>query len=122
VLFHQFYYFNPTKWNIELLSLIKKNTEKKFLGNTFIYHNEESMTFKKNLLKKFNYAKDFGKYKQKWPCDDPDIKKQLGLFYRLIYIFFENKNYLRVLRNLHLFCPLIFFKLILGLTYLFKKK
>ena len=80
------------------------------------------MNFKKNLYKKSTYSKDFGKYIQKWSNNDPDIRKQLGPFYRLIIIFLEKGNYLKTIQNLHLFLPLIFFKLIVGLTYFFKKK
>lgn len=122
VLFHQFNHYDSTKWNIDLLNLIKNNIDQEFLNNSFIYHNEKSMNFKKNLFKKFVYSKDFGKYINKWPNNDPDIRKQLGPFYRLIVIFFEKKNYLKTIQNLHLFLPLILFKLIVGLTYLIKKK
>ena len=99
ILFHQFNRYDSTKWNADLLNLIKK-IDQQFLNNTFIYHNEKSMNFKKNLYK------------------NPHIQKILVNIYRngqimiLIYVatrtsqidyYFRKGELFKNIQNLHLF-------------------
>lgn len=74
-----------------------------------IYHNESEFNTSIYLAKKGYYSKSMDRYALKWGYDDPDIKKQLGAYYRLIGAFIEDRKFWRLLAH-----PLLTF----GLYYL----
>lgn len=49
--------------------------------------------------KKKSLCKDLNKYIEKWGKDDPEIKKQLGMRYRLFDVFVEKGKWKKLLRH-----------------------
>jgi len=54
-----------------------------------LYHNEGRFDLTKYLNKKEYYSKSMDKYIRKWGKNDPEIRRQLGLEYRLSIVFIE---------------------------------
>lgn len=82
-----------------------------------LYHNEGRFNFKKYLRKKGYYSKSFNKYVKKWGANDPIIKKQLGVWYRLFGVFIEDGKWKRLLRHPLLTLGLYFLKVTVGIQY-----
>ena len=73
-----------------------------------LYHNEGDLDLRHYLRKKSYYARTLGNYIRKWGKDDPIIKKQLGVGYRLFGVFIENGKWKKLLRH-----PLLAFAMFL---------
>ena len=85
------------------------------------YHNESHLTLFKHLKKKKHYSTDFNKYINYWGRDNPIIKKQIGMYYRFIGVFFEGQKWRMVLKSPILYTCVIFNKILTGLIfYLYK--
>lgn len=91
------------------------------LINEPIYHNEAEFDLKKYLTKKGYYALSFQTYINKWGKNDPDIKKQFGLYYRFFGVFIENGKWKKVVMSPYLFFGLQFLRLLVGFSY-FRQK
>jgi glycosyltransferase involved in cell wall biosynthesis len=63
-----------------------------------IFHNESEFNLKDYLNKKGYYAQSFDTYINKWGKNDPDIKKQFGLFYRYFGVFIEQGKWKKLFR------------------------
>ena len=61
-----------------------------------IYHNEAEFHLRQYLDKKSYYAKSFDTYREKWGADDPDVRKQLGFWYRFFGVFTEEGKWVRL--------------------------
>lgn len=86
-----------------------------------IFHNEAEFDLKKYLTKKGYYARSFQTYINKWGKNDPDIKKQFGLYYRFFGVFVENGKWKKVIMSPYLFFGLQFLRLLVGFSY-FRQK
>jgi glycosyltransferase involved in cell wall biosynthesis len=64
-----------------------------------LYHNENSFDMKRYLKKKDYYAKGIQNYARKWGSHDPEITKQIGLWYRVIGVFTEKDKWKNLLRH-----------------------
>lgn len=82
--------------------------------DTYMEHNEESITFLKFLKKKWYYSPSFDKYIKKWGKDDVDVKKHFGVYYRYIGVFTENGKWKEIIRNPILLLSLMCTKIIIG--------
>ena len=122
VVLQKFDDFNENDWDKKILNLIKLNSPRNDINNSNIFHNEKNISFFDHLKKKIYYLLEFKKYKKKWSNSDVDIKKQFGLKYRFFQVFFENKKYYHVIKNLNLFVPMIMLKLSYILLLFFNKK
>lgn len=111
--------FGPDDW--DFTKTVKKNTNKIGITRSKIYHHEEKMTTKKYLSKKNKYLQTFDGYIKKWGKDDPDIKKQFGLWYRYFGVFLENDKWKRVVRRPGLFLMVLVLRFGVGVVYLSKK-
>jgi glycosyltransferase involved in cell wall biosynthesis len=87
-----------------------------------ICHNEGEFNLKKYLAKKAYYSRSFETYINKWGKNDPDIKKQFGLFYRYFGVFWSSRIFCRIARYPHLFVGMFFLRCLVGLIYLFRRK
>ncbi len=87
-----------------------------------IYHNEASFNLKKYLKKKQYYAQSFDKYIKKWGAGDPDIKKQLGFFYRFFSVFIEQGKWRGLLKHPVLTVAMYFLRFLVGANYLLHRK
>ena len=86
-----------------------------------IYHSEGKFNLRKYLKKKGYYAQSFNKYIDKWPKDDPDVKKQLGFYYRLFGVFTENGKWKKLIRHPILTLGMFTLRFLVGLNYLLNK-
>lgn len=64
-----------------------------------LYHNEGEFSVNNYLRKKGGYLKTLNKYVEKWGKDDSEIKKQLGMRYRLFGVFVEKGKWKKLLRH-----------------------
>jgi glycosyltransferase involved in cell wall biosynthesis len=87
-----------------------------------IYHNEAEFDLKKYLRKKSYYAGSFATYVNKWGENDPDIKKQFGLYYRYFGVFLENGKWKKILAHPILTFGMYFLRGSVGITFLMSGK
>jgi glycosyltransferase involved in cell wall biosynthesis len=83
-----------------------------------LYHNEGSFNLKRYLGKKERYSKTLDRYIHKWGEDDPEIKKQLGIRYRLFDVFIEDGRWKKLLRHPIKMLGMYFLRFMVGITYL----
>ena len=86
-----------------------------------LLHNEGKFSIKKYLAKKGYYAKDFDKYIKKWGRTDSDIKKQFGVYYRLLGVFVEKGKWKKLLAHPLLAFGMYFLRVLVGIEFLFRK-
>lgn len=88
--------FGPDDWDFN-----KRIKEIGKIGiiNAPLFHNEGEFSINNYLKKKGRYVKTLNKYIEKWGKDDPDIKKQLGIRYRLLVVFVEKGKWKKLLRH-----------------------
>ncbi len=91
------------------------------LTNESINHNESEFNLKKYLTKKRYYSQSFQTYIKKWGKDDPDIRKQFGIYYRFLGVFVENGKWRKVISSPTVFLGVILLRLLVGLSYLWQK-
>lgn len=117
--FHAIHGFDTTMTGPEDWDFDKKIRErgKVALIKEPIYHNEVEFDLKKYLIKKEYYARSFEIYINKWGKNDPDIKKQFGIYYRFLGVFIENDKWKKILIAPNLFVGLIFLRLLVGISY-----
>ena len=111
--------FGPDDW--DFTKTVKKNTDKIGITKSRIYHHEEEMTVKKYLSKKSKYSQTFDDYIKKWGKNDPDIKKQFGLWYRYFGVFIEDGKWKRLLRHPLLAGGMYFLRGAVGVVFICKK-
>lgn len=83
-----------------------------------LYHNEGDINIDNYLAKKGYYAKSFATYIKKWGRSDPDIKKQLGFYYRFFGLFVEHGKWRKIIRHPILFVAIILLRIRVGMAYL----
>lgn len=82
------------------------------------YHNESDVTISKYVKKKSYYIKSLNAYINKWGKEDPDIKKQVGIWYRFIGVFLENNKWKKILAKPHLFIGVLILRFLIGRAYI----
>ena len=65
---------------------------------TPIYHNEGRFNAKRYLERKNYYTAGLQKYAKKWGLNDLEVRKQIGVQYRLLHVFIENGKWKKLLR------------------------
>ena len=83
-----------------------------------IYHNESELGLKKYLTKKKYYSPSMAVYVSKWSAGDMDIKKQLGISYRFIKVFLEDKKWKKLFRHPVLALGMFLLRVLVGVNYL----
>ncbi len=91
------------------------------LIKTPLYHDETLLTLQKYIKKKSLYAGVMNEYREKWPKNDPIIKKQFGSYYRLIGVFLENGKWKKVARHPILFLCMFSMRFIVAILFLHRK-
>ncbi len=81
-------------------------------------HNEGQFNIERYLGKKKYYLQSFDKYVRKWGEDDPEIKKQLGISYRLAGVFIENGKWKKLLKHPIQTLGMFYLRFMVGLSYL----
>ena len=82
-----------------------------------LYHNEGEFSIKRYIAKKKYYMKGMMKYVQKWGENDPIVRKQLGLWYRLAKVYTENRKWRHFIKNLHYALAMYYLKFRLALLF-----
>ena len=109
----------PEDWDLD--KKLKK-IGKIALVKTPIYHNEAEFDLKKYLSKKGYYAEKFDDYIAKWGKDDPDIKKQFGLYYRFLGVFIEKGKWTKLVAHPCLTFGMYFLRGLVGVKFLIRNK
>jgi glycosyltransferase involved in cell wall biosynthesis len=108
----------PEDWDLD--KRIRSITKTDLIRST-IFHHEEDFSLIKYLGKKKYYSRSFEAYISKWGRNDSDIKKQLGFWYRLFGVFFEDGKWKRIMRHPVLTAGVYFLRFLVGFNFLFKK-
>lgn len=108
--------FGPDDW--DFTKRIREITNQIGITKNKIYHHEEQMAVRSYIYKKRNYINTFDGYINKWGKDDPDIKKQLGPYYRFIGVFVENGKWRKLIKHPILTLGMYFLRFLVGLEYL----
>jgi len=87
-----------------------------------IYHNESEFDLKKYLNKKRYYSVNFKEYINKWSKEDPDIKKQFGVYYRFFGVFIEKNKWKRFFSKPQLVLGMYFLRFLVGITFVLRRK
>jgi hypothetical protein len=111
-----------TIWDPCLLKLVSCNVENQYINCPGFFHNEVSFTLRWYLNKKRYYSTTLTNYINKWGGNDEDIKKQLGIKYRLFVVFIENGKWRKILKSPTLFMILYFMIISVGLVYTINKE
>jgi glycosyltransferase involved in cell wall biosynthesis len=107
--------FGPDDWDFDKRV---KEAGKVGIITAPLYHNEGKFILKRYLEKKGRYSKAIDKYVQKWGKDETEIKKQLGIWYRLFGVFIENGKWKKLLRHPIKTFGMYFLRFTVGITYL----
>lgn len=87
-----------------------------------IYHNESEFSLQTYLKKKTYYTQNFAPYIQKWGKNDPDLKKQFGLWYRYVGVFIEKGKWKYLLSHPFLTLGMYFLRFLVGIVFLKERK
>ena len=112
----------PQQWPPTLLDFIVERGVHPDPRLPAIYHNESDFQLVPYLKKKSYYAKGFDGYINKWGRDDPDIRKQFGLWYRFFGVFLEDGKWTRLVRHPVLTAGMYTLRFLVGLTYVFRRR
>tara|TARA_B100001093_G_scaffold370578_1_gene355535 strand:+ start:96 stop:998 length:903 start_codon:yes stop_codon:yes gene_type:complete len=100
-------------------SFYKKNgIDLNLLKNPCVFHDERDINIISYIVKKSYYSQSFEKYIHKWGRNNYFVKKQLGFFYRFIFVFIEKGKYKKFLKKIHLSFMVYFLKSTIYLKYL----
>ncbi|MFH0876440.1 MAG: glycosyltransferase [archaeon] len=111
--------FGPDDW--DFTKRIKINSRKTGITKSVLYHHEEALTIKSYIRKKKKYVHTFDGYIKKWGKNDPDIKKQLGAYYRMIGVFVENGKWKKLISSPILSIGMYFVRFLVAINYLFTR-
>lgn len=85
--------------------------------NASLSHNERRFSIRRYISKKIYYTPFFDKYIQKWGRRDSIVKKQLGFWYRCLWVFVEKGKWRRLVCHPFLAAGIFFLKFMVGLSY-----
>ena len=83
-----------------------------------IFHNETEFNLLEYLSKKKYYSKSIDYYTKKWGRNDPDIRKQMGIWYRFFGVFLERGKWKQFILNPHLILGIYLLRFLVGLQFL----
>jgi len=93
------------------------------LGKTIVAkanleHDEGDFDLENYLNKKSYYSKSFENYSEKWGKADPDIRKQLGAWYRFFGVFTEHGKIFKLLKHPILTISVYYLRIRVGINYI----
>lgn len=114
----------PADWDFD--NQLKELKAKFGIIKKEVYHHEEAVTLVRYLRKKGGYVGGADYYKEKWKVRNKRIYetvvcRQFGLFYRMIWVFFEKGKWKTALSQSDVFLMMILLRLLVGFLYVFKK-
>lgn len=111
--------FGPDDW--DLAKRLKSGGARVGLTKSRKFHHESEMSMAQYLAKKMNYTRTFDDYIAKWGKNDPDIRKQFGLWYRLFGVFLEQGKWHRLVSKPHLAVGMYGLRFAVGFAYLHRR-
>ncbi len=105
-------------WDLERRLLKRGNFA---IIKSHLNHDEGAFSFKTYFGKKKYYSQWFDTYISKWN-NDATVRKQFGFYYRFIGVFIENGKWKKLIRHPLLTGGMYFLRLLVGVTFLFRKK
>ncbi len=113
-------YSDIIKW--KLYAFIKERGVDPVEHTTAIFHNESEFEMGHYLSKKAYYATSFDSYVNKWGKHDPDVQRQLGLWYRYIGVFIEHGKWRRLCAHPWLTVGMCVLKFLVGVMFITRKR
>jgi glycosyltransferase involved in cell wall biosynthesis len=86
-----------------------------------IFHNESEFNLKTYLRKKKYYSQDFDRYIEKWGNKDPDIRRQVGIWYRYFGVYWENGKWIKLFTHPLLSVGMYFLRFLIGMVFVLRK-
>ena len=109
-------YLGESSWKNKNF-IIKRGVDPSGKWNS-IFHNESEFDIKRYLSKKKYYFKSLDNYVTKWGANDPDIRKQTGVWYRFFGVFLERGKWRRLLQKPLLIPGIYLLRVLIGLNFL----
>lgn len=110
--------YSAEDWDLDR-RILDKTTHVTLTRNALL-HDEGAFNLKRHLGKKKYYARNFHAYHAKWGWDRI-TRKQFGIWYRFVGVFFENGKWRRVLRHPVMMIAIWFDRTLVGFVYLLRK-
>jgi len=85
-----------------------------------VFHDESSFAINKYIGKKRSYFDDLQIYQKKW-VGHPEVKKQMGMWYRMVWVFIENNKWRRLFRHPILSVAMLLLRTMVGFEFLLSK-
>lgn len=81
-----------------------------------LFHDESGLDVRAYVAKKQRYFDGLEIYKKKWN-NDSEVKKQIGFFYRMIWVFVEKNKWRRLFKHPVLSIAMLLLRTMIGLEY-----
>ncbi len=104
----------PEDWDLDRKI---RNIGRTGIISACLFHNERKFDTQNYLRKKIYYTASMKKYIAKWGHNDEEIKKQLGLSYRLFGVFIEQNKWKKLTRNLPYALAMYWLRFRVALSY-----
>ena len=85
-----------------------------------VFHDESSFAIRQYIGKKKSYFDDLQIYQKKW-IGHPEVKKQIGFWYRMVEVFIEKDKWKRLLRHPILSIAMLLLRTMVGFEFLASK-
>ena len=95
---------------------------KTIVAEANVEHDEGIFNLENYLSKKSYYSKGFETYSEKWGKVDPDIRRQLGTWYRFFGVFTEQGKFIKLLGHPILTLGMYYLRFRVGLLYLLRNR
>ena len=116
---HDMSYYNPIGAGSELMI---ERFEQYFLDCFNTADEDENINLSEYLDKINYYTKNVDIYLNKWGKNEPDIKKQFGLYYRYFGVFIEQGKWKKLLRHPILAFGMYWLRFLVGVKYIMRSK
>lgn len=83
-----------------------------------LYHHEGELNLRQYLRKKSYYSASFASYIAKWGADDPDVRRQLGPWYRFVGVYIEKGRWRRLISRPDLAVGMYVLRFLVALAYM----
>jgi len=111
--------FGPDDWDMH--KSLKKAGARLSITKAVKFHHEEWMDFGTYLRKKADYIHTFEPYISKWGQEDPDVRRQMGIYYRFFGVFMENGKWQKLFIRPDLTFAMYLLRFIVGARYVMKR-
>ena len=86
-----------------------------------VFHNESELSLAKYLSKKAYYESSLTSYVAKWGEGHEDVRRQLGVLYRLVGVFIENGKWRLLICHPWRYVMVVMLRVVVGLQFVGRK-